>query len=459
MGRSLNNLLRQTAGFTGAERALMVCFGLAIVLLCGHLLTRGSAQGAADARRALVENPLVGGRLAAVARPLSAGQIGEAGRVAETGEVSAAVKDLRSRFDIVADDFSGERRPNQLTQAEYDRVERLFNDVRDGKTHLRFGGKDLAADPNFRDGVMRDIATIMQTASGRALIDKLANNPNGNTVTVTMHRDASGRPDTSNAFADAANPAERSKWGNGKGVHAIMAYVPGRGVEIPGGSSQWLPLRVDVVLFHEMVHALHMTRGTMDDSLIQPGPGVSDADVSSRIRNSEYQAVGLGRYAKDPITENRYRAERRRIEAGSVPGDGTMNQRDEYIVRTSPRPAPAPQPAPPRPAPQPLPPRPAPQPQPGPWVPAPRPQPRPQQPWVPAPRPQPQPMPGPWVPAPQPMPGPWIPAQPMPGPWIPAQPMPGPWIPAPQPIPWVPAPQPIPWVPAQPIPAPWPIGF
>jgi hypothetical protein len=435
MGRSLRNLLRQTAGFTGAERALVVCFGLAIVLLCGHLLTRGSEQGAGDARRALVENPLSGGKLGAVARPLSAGRVGEAGRVAETGEVSAAVKDLRSRFDIVADDFAGERRPNQLTQAEYDRVERLFNDVRDGKTHLRFGGKDLAADPNFRDLVMRDIATILQTASGRALIDKLANNPNGNTVTITVHRDAAGRPDTSNAFADAANPAERSKWGNGKGVHAIMAYVPGRGVEIPGGSSQWLPLRVDVVLFHEMVHALHMTRGTMDDSLVQPGPGVSNGDVSAGIRNSEYQAVGLGRYAKDPITENRYRTERRRIGdgLGGLPGDSTMNQRDEYIVRTSPRPAPAPQPAP-------QPPRPAPRPAPLPPSPAPQPIPMPQAPPI------------PWVPAPQPIP------------WVPA-PQPIPWVPAPQPIPWVPAPQPMPvpqtpWLPLpQPMPAPWPIGF
>jgi hypothetical protein len=217
---------------------------------------------------------------------------------------------------------------------------------------------------------MGDIATVLQTQAGRDLMERMASNPHGNTVTITMNRDASGRPDTANAWADAENPAERGQWSNGRGVFAVIAYVPGKGVAIPGGSSQWLPLRADVVLYHEMVHAYHMTRGTMDDSPLQPGPGVSDADVAAGIRSSEYQAVGLGRYRDAVLSENRYRRERRRIgiHPGGVAGDSTMEQRDEYIVRTA-MAAPPPQPAPaPRPAPDPWWPAPIPwQPGPGPW--------------------------------------------------------------------------------------------
>src|SRR5262249_38590332 len=137
----------------------------------------------------------------------------------------------------------------------------------------------------------------------------------------------------------------RGQWSDGRGVKAILAYDPGKGVVVPGGSSAWLPLRVDTVLFHEMVHAYHMTHGTMDDSPVRPGPGVSNDDVAAGIVNAEYQAVGLGQYADAALSENRYRAERRQIggHTGSVDGDSTMNQRDEYVLKTGP--APAPQPA------------------------------------------------------------------------------------------------------------------
>lgn len=42
-------------GFTGAEKALLVCFALAIVLLVGFLLRGGSEQAAGDARRVLAQ--------------------------------------------------------------------------------------------------------------------------------------------------------------------------------------------------------------------------------------------------------------------------------------------------------------------------------------------------------------------------------------------------------------------
>jgi hypothetical protein len=351
--------IRDPAGFTGAEKALLVCVALAIVVLTGHLVSRGGQKGGDDARRTLVENPLATGQMGAVGPSRYAAAIGQPGDVQGEKPPEAAVKALKDRFEIVAPDFEGERRPNQLTQAEFDKLAKLYDDIKSGKTDIKFGAKDSAADPKFRDNVMNDLGTIMQTAAGRDMIAKMAANPNGNSVTFLMHRDAQGNPDTTNAYADAADPRNRSRWGDGKGVDAVMAYVPGKGVVIPGGSAPWLPLRVDVVLFHEMVHAYHMTHGTMDDSLVRPGKNTANIDVQSGIRNSEYQAVGLGTYSNAALSENRYRKERNGIAGhpGEVGGDKTMKQRDTYVIQTvAPvaAPAPAPEPAPaPAPAPSP----------------------------------------------------------------------------------------------------------
>jgi hypothetical protein len=46
--------VRNDRGFTGAERALMLCFGLAIVMLVGALVRRGSEKSADDARKVLM---------------------------------------------------------------------------------------------------------------------------------------------------------------------------------------------------------------------------------------------------------------------------------------------------------------------------------------------------------------------------------------------------------------------
>lgn len=53
MTHDLQALRRDTRGFTGAEKALVACFALAIVVAAGVLLSGGSKQAAGDAERAL----------------------------------------------------------------------------------------------------------------------------------------------------------------------------------------------------------------------------------------------------------------------------------------------------------------------------------------------------------------------------------------------------------------------
>jgi hypothetical protein len=59
--RTIRSFLYDEAGFEGAEKALLICVGLAIVLLVGGLIRQGADQAGKDAMNALKANPLGGG--------------------------------------------------------------------------------------------------------------------------------------------------------------------------------------------------------------------------------------------------------------------------------------------------------------------------------------------------------------------------------------------------------------
>ena len=59
--KTIRNFLSDEAGFEGAEKALLICVGLAIVLLVGGLIKEGANKASTDAKSALEKNPLGGG--------------------------------------------------------------------------------------------------------------------------------------------------------------------------------------------------------------------------------------------------------------------------------------------------------------------------------------------------------------------------------------------------------------
>lgn len=73
--RSLLRMVHDRRGFTGAEKALLLCMALAIVLLVGHLVTGGSREAASDARRVLASGAGSVGSIAGTIQPLPAGEI------------------------------------------------------------------------------------------------------------------------------------------------------------------------------------------------------------------------------------------------------------------------------------------------------------------------------------------------------------------------------------------------
>lgn len=58
--RDLRAFLADEAGFNGAEKALLVCVGLSLVLLVGKALHDGANKAANDAKRFLEANPMRG---------------------------------------------------------------------------------------------------------------------------------------------------------------------------------------------------------------------------------------------------------------------------------------------------------------------------------------------------------------------------------------------------------------
>ena len=58
--KTIKHFLSDDAGFEGAEKALLICVGLAIVLGVGSLIKEGATKAGTDAQNALKNNPLGG---------------------------------------------------------------------------------------------------------------------------------------------------------------------------------------------------------------------------------------------------------------------------------------------------------------------------------------------------------------------------------------------------------------
>ncbi len=306
----------------------------------------------------------------------------------------SAQRELSSRFQVVGDDFTGPRNHNQVSEAEYENIARTFSNVRMGRGDLTLDTSaitDNAQAQTYRDGAMVSIADMMMTTSGRQQITGLSNNvqrddagnarhglPGSDPTTLPFglesllpetHRHTTIRPlfnDTNgdgnntndghtsadyfngNAYADAEgaggergaiDTSGRGKWSRdpttgarGLGTNSTIWWNPTADV----GDCH----RSDVILAHEMQHALHETQGTMASGTFTDPAGL-DPDSGS-IANYERQAVGLSRtdtatgaatgahFPGDPdgCTENTYRSERNQLGLGD-----NFAQRTNYSGR------------------------------------------------------------------------------------------------------------------------------
>lgn len=300
-----------------------------------------------------------------------------------------AQRELSDRFQVMPDNFVGPRAQNQVSQAEYQQIARTFSNIRTGRGDLSIDGSGFSSNAggdrrNWEQGIQSNIADMMMTRSGRSQIESLSNNvarkDDGTArrhlwglgpevhhqTTITpffgeQTTDAAGRKQWTDPSADNRN-ASTLRYDNanatpqGDGATRVAAptaedplhYERGTGtdsvVRINPGSI--LGLRSDVVMAHELQHALHQTQGTNAprDSNFGTGP-------DANIRNSERQAVGLtrsdtatgGHYPGDAdgCTENTYRQERNALgdrflprtqySGSSLPGEAPATTTDEQL--------------------------------------------------------------------------------------------------------------------------------
>jgi hypothetical protein len=273
-----------------------------------------------------------------------------------------AQRDLSDRFQVVGDDFIGPRNHNQVSQAEYEQICHTYSDIRLGRGDLTIDTSemtDAGQSERYRDGAMSSIADMMMTTSGRAQINGLSNNIARNddgtartaasgadihhrTTMRALYNDTNGDRNWLNDGTTEANYNNTNASATAYGAHGetgttLDSTGYGRwmrdsttGARADGFDSTlwWNPAvtggdcdRSDVILAHEMQHALHETQGTMARGTYS-GPGPDGAAPTIPVRNYERQAVGLPHsgtvFPADTVgcTENTYRAERNQLGLG-----------------------------------------------------------------------------------------------------------------------------------------------
>ena len=243
----------------------------------------------------------------------------------EIGDPDAAAMDPTRKLGVA---------DNMVSKEEFDAISRTYAQILLGQGHLKMDTTGLEGDAAaaHQQKMLEDIAAIMQTKSGRALVSGLVAGPNDHD-TVLKPRFKNGDPaqglDTQNGEAD-----EKDLGGavlKGKGSDTEITMNPGNDVVVPGAIDRWLPMRSDVLLYHEMVHAMDQTSGTLNLTTVVGG---HDHDVEQ----AEHVAVGAGEHADRWLSENNYRAARAEIAANSFAGvregDDNMARRDSYRYHT-----------------------------------------------------------------------------------------------------------------------------
>lgn len=304
-------------------------------------------------------------------------------------------RDLSGRFEVLPDDFIGPRRQNQVSQEQYQDIARTFSDVRRGTGDLAvdssgFDGANAGTESaEYRQGTMDMVANMMMTTGGRRQIGNLNHNvqvgDDGKSVLDAsgdeQHRQTTIRPlfGIDNGTVDAEGNIVWQEPSAGNHTAGNLRSDNGFAAPLGGGSDRaadgtrgtggdvdiiWNPgandiggqgARSDLILAHEMEHAINQSQGTQADGKF----GGTNADGTPRTdatyRNAERQAVGLtrsdsgagaGHFPGDPdgCSENTYRAERNGLGLGEqwlpreaysgLPGQaGSQTEYDETWAR------------------------------------------------------------------------------------------------------------------------------
>jgi hypothetical protein len=246
-----------------------------------------------------------------------------------------AREELADRFSVVPDDFVGPRLPNEVSGAEYEKVSNTFSDIRTRSSNIWTQPAPLDTfDPEAEKPervaeterrMMDDLASILQTASGRELLEALATERTSPITGFALDTQIRGAesPDRPIARSATTSVEETATALEGGPTSMKVDYTPGEGAE-----------RSDTTLFWLLTQAMHGLTGGFgtaseaDPAMLAP----EDREDAGHLRAIEYAATGLGGHAGERIHENAYRAERRALASrpGARPGDEELELLERF---------------------------------------------------------------------------------------------------------------------------------
>jgi hypothetical protein len=167
-----------------------------------------------------------------------------------------------------------------------------------GLPTVLIGGPAFAVPPNitvkgpplFQQKVYRDLFLLSTTPSGKALIDQLG--ASGKPVTIVQHTGTNG-------FCTPLNNTDAT---NGTGSGSTIQYNPDYRSNAYDSAGNLIAQPPQVILGHEMCHALANTQGTKATGT-DPTPPASEPNIDQE----EAQAVGTGSHNGQNPSENAIR--------------------------------------------------------------------------------------------------------------------------------------------------------
>ncbi len=145
----------------------------------------------------------------------------------------------------------------------------------------------LSGSPMFNNKVVRDLYLLSTTPTGRALLSRLE--AAGETVTITEHPGVNG----------FCRPVSWDRARAGDPTGSVVQYNPDYRSNAFDSSGNMLAQPPQVILGHELVHALNNSEGTHHTGT-DPSPPASQPTID----REESSAIGTGSHNGDAVTEN-----------------------------------------------------------------------------------------------------------------------------------------------------------
>lgn len=145
--------------------------------------------------------------------------------------------------------------------------------------------------PTYQNQVIRDLYFLSTTRTGREILNRLGSS--GQPIEIVPESDPH------NSFCSPANPSDAAA---GTPTGSTISYNPAVGLQAYDSSNNTIDFPPQVVLAHEMVHALNNAEGNHSYGT-DPSPPASEPGIAEE----EARAIGTGSHSSDFPTENSLR--------------------------------------------------------------------------------------------------------------------------------------------------------